>query len=139
MTRTAAQWAHVVQARRPIASRQAHDDDDRDDDHSPCDPRRQVAHIPVELTRLNWSDFPSLRLKPPMAAMAAQNQASQAPSEKLGVPSKNPLPLSASQEAQVREIFYQRVRKQCGPEIKGKFSVLDRVSKQFTSEVTPPS
>lgn len=52
-----------------------------------------------------------------MAAMAAQN--SQAPPERLGVPSRNPLPLSASQEAQVRDIYYQRVRKQCADEIKG--------------------
>lgn len=35
------------------------------------------------------------------------------------MPSRNPLPLSASQEAQVREIFYERVRSYCGPEIKG--------------------
>lgn len=34
------------------------------------------------------------------------------------MPSRNPLPLSASQEAQVREIFYERVRGYCGPEIK---------------------
>lgn len=37
------------------------------------------------------------------------------------MPSRNPLPLSASQEAQVREIFYERVRGYCGPEIKGKY------------------
>ncbi|KAL6912722.1 hypothetical protein ACHAPO_007317 [Fusarium lateritium] len=40
------------------------------------------------------------------------------PQEKLGVPSRNPLPLSASQEAQVRDIFYQKVRKECAEEIK---------------------
>ncbi|KAH6697856.1 hypothetical protein EV126DRAFT_401916 [Verticillium dahliae] len=38
---------------------------------------------------------------------------------KLGVPSLNPLPLSASQEAQVRDIYYARVRAACAPEIKG--------------------
>ncbi|ROW07847.1 hypothetical protein VMCG_03504 [Cytospora schulzeri] len=38
--------------------------------------------------------------------------------ERLPMPSRNPLPLSASQEAQVREIFYERVRSYCGPEIK---------------------
>ncbi|KAJ6442582.1 Cytochrome c oxidase biogenesis protein [Purpureocillium lavendulum] len=38
--------------------------------------------------------------------------------ERLGVPSRNPLPLSASQEAQVRDIFYARVRKNCADEIK---------------------
>ncbi|KAI1657729.1 cytochrome c oxidase biogenesis protein Cmc1 like-domain-containing protein [Daldinia decipiens] len=36
----------------------------------------------------------------------------------LSVPSRNPLPLSASQEAQVREVFNQRVRDQCADEIK---------------------
>ncbi|KAG5983803.1 hypothetical protein E4U55_007119 [Claviceps digitariae] len=40
------------------------------------------------------------------------------PQERLGVPSRNPLPLSASQEAQVRDVFYARVRKQCAEEIK---------------------
>ncbi|CAN8101069.1 unnamed protein product [Discula destructiva] len=39
-------------------------------------------------------------------------------SERLPMPSRNPLPLSASQEAQVRDIFYDRVRKQCAEEIK---------------------
>ncbi|PHH61440.1 hypothetical protein CDD81_348 [Ophiocordyceps australis] len=34
------------------------------------------------------------------------------------VPSPNPLPLSASQEAQVRDIFYARVRQRCAQEIK---------------------
>ncbi|TLS28652.1 hypothetical protein PpBr36_00824 [Pyricularia pennisetigena] len=34
------------------------------------------------------------------------------------VPSRNPLPLSASQEAQVREVYYKRVRALCAPEIK---------------------
>ncbi|KAH7239321.1 hypothetical protein BKA59DRAFT_532133 [Fusarium tricinctum] len=48
--------------------------------------------------------------------MAAKNP--QVPAEKLGVPSRNPLPLSASQEAQVRDIFYQKVRKECADEIK---------------------
>ncbi|KZZ89736.1 Cytochrome c oxidase biogenesis protein Cmc1-like protein [Moelleriella libera RCEF 2490] len=40
------------------------------------------------------------------------------PQERLGVPSRNPLPLSASQEAQVRDVFYARVRQQCAEEIK---------------------
>jgi COX assembly protein 1 len=54
-----------------------------------------------------------------MAAMAAQGGS---PAEqRLPMPSRNPLPLSASQEAQVRDIFYDRVRKQCQPEIKGAF------------------
>ncbi|KAM0329347.1 hypothetical protein ACHAQA_004653 [Verticillium albo-atrum] len=51
--------------------------------------------------------------------MAARSPAG-APAEqpKLGVPSLNPLPLSASQEAQVRDIYYARVRAACAPEIK---------------------
>lgn len=39
--------------------------------------------------------------------------------EGLPMPSRNPLPLSASQEAQVREVFNARVRMQCQDEIKG--------------------
>ncbi|KXJ86238.1 cytochrome c oxidase biogenesis protein Cmc1 like-domain-containing protein [Microdochium bolleyi] len=35
-----------------------------------------------------------------------------------GMPSRNPLPLSASQEASVREVFNKRVRDQCADEIK---------------------
>ncbi|CAI6090467.1 unnamed protein product [Clonostachys chloroleuca] len=38
--------------------------------------------------------------------------------QRLGVPSRNPLPLSASQESQVRDIYYARVRKLCSDEIK---------------------
>ncbi|KAF7537363.1 hypothetical protein G7Z17_g12859 [Cylindrodendrum hubeiense] len=61
----------------------------------------------------NPNPGPAIR---PMAAMAAQNPPAER--EKLGVPSRNPLPLSASQEAQVRDIYYQRVRSQCAEEIK---------------------
>jgi len=58
-----------------------------------------------------------------MAAMAAQPPPAGRPAEtQLGVPSRNPLPLSASQEAQVRDIYYARVRKACSPEIKGTLS-----------------
>jgi hypothetical protein len=53
-----------------------------------------------------------------MAAMALQPPSTEP--ERLPMPSRNPLPLSASQEAQVRDIFYARVRSHCGPEIKGK-------------------
>ncbi|KAI0099222.1 cytochrome c oxidase biogenesis protein Cmc1 like-domain-containing protein [Nemania sp. FL0031] len=38
--------------------------------------------------------------------------------ERLPMPSRNPLPLSASQEAQVREVFNARVRTLCADEIK---------------------
>lgn len=39
--------------------------------------------------------------------------------EHLPMPSRNPLPLSASQEAQVREVFNARVRQLCADDIKG--------------------
>jgi COX assembly protein 1 len=32
---------------------------------------------------------------------------------------RNPLPLSATQEQQVKEVYYKRVRGYCAPEIKG--------------------
>ncbi|EQL02391.1 Cytochrome c oxidase biogenesis protein [Ophiocordyceps sinensis CO18] len=51
-----------------------------------------------------------------MAAMASEKPIE--PEKRLGVPSRNPLPLSASQEAQVRDVYYARVRKQCTDEIK---------------------
>lgn len=54
-----------------------------------------------------------------MATMAAETP--NIPQQRLGVPSRNPLPLSASQESQVRDIYYARVRKQCADEIKGRF------------------
>ena len=59
-----------------------------------------------------------------MAAMGAADSGSPSSSsgaeaERLPVPSKNPLPLSASQEAQVRELYYARVRRKCKDEIKG--------------------
>ncbi|GAW25630.1 putative cytochrome c oxidase biogenesis protein [Rosellinia necatrix] len=38
--------------------------------------------------------------------------------ERLPMPSRNPLPLSASQEAQVREVFNARVRAHCSEDIK---------------------
>ncbi|EME46018.1 hypothetical protein DOTSEDRAFT_22135 [Dothistroma septosporum NZE10] len=33
-------------------------------------------------------------------------------------PSRNPLPLSASQESQVRELYYKRVRQKCADEVR---------------------
>lgn len=42
------------------------------------------------------------------------------PEKRLGVLLRNPLPLSASQEAQVRDLYYARVRQRCSDEIKGK-------------------
>ncbi|KAJ4295928.1 hypothetical protein N0V88_004630 [Collariella sp. IMI 366227] len=51
-----------------------------------------------------------------MAAMATPTGGEEA--ARLPMPSRNPLPLSASQEAQVRDIFYARVRRKCADEIK---------------------
>ena len=60
-----------------------------------------------------------------MAAMAVDTpEPGQA--ERLPIPSRNPLPLSASQEAQVRDIFYARVRSHCADEIKGVYILLFR-------------
>ncbi|KAJ9625761.1 hypothetical protein H2203_004523 [Taxawa tesnikishii (nom. ined.)] len=42
---------------------------------------------------------------------------SQAPKTDLN-PSRQPLPLSASQEAQVREIYHKRVRNKCADEVR---------------------
>ena len=64
-----------------------------------------------------------------MAAMAASkppspndgSSASSSRTEDLPMPSRNPLPLSASQEAQVREVFNARVRGMCADEIKGDY------------------
>jgi hypothetical protein len=44
------------------------------------------------------------------------------------MPSRNPLPLSSSQEAAVREIYYGNVRAKCAEEIKSKSSILRRSS-----------
>ncbi|KAI1191523.1 hypothetical protein F5B17DRAFT_382204 [Nemania serpens] len=44
--------------------------------------------------------------------------------QRLPMPSRNPLPLSASQEAQVREVFNARVRAHCADELKGSFSFI---------------
>ncbi|KAK2595643.1 hypothetical protein QQS21_006614 [Conoideocrella luteorostrata] len=56
--------------------------------------------------------------------MADKNEV---PQKRLGVPSRNPLPLSATQESQVRDIYYARVRKQCAEEIKA-FAACAQVS-----------
>ena len=40
----------------------------------------------------------------------------------LPLPSRNPLPLSAAQEAQVRDMYYKNVRGHCANEIRGDIS-----------------
>ncbi|KAG9235927.1 hypothetical protein BJ875DRAFT_457825 [Amylocarpus encephaloides] len=57
-----------------------------------------------------------------MATMAPSRVATTSESEpevpRLPMPSRNPLPLSSAQEAQVRELYHSRVRGYCAPEIK---------------------
>ena len=50
-------------------------------------------------------------------------------SERIPLPSRNPLPLSATQEAQVKELYYKRVRGYCANEIRGvkRARPLDRI------------
>lgn len=60
-----------------------------------------------------------------LAAMAPLPAAKPAePVERLPMPSRNPLPLSAGQETQVRDLYFARVRALCGAEIKGSSSLL---------------
>ena len=54
------------------------------------------------------------------------------------MPSRNPLPLSASQEAQVREIFNARVREKCADDIKGMFEPQDHSMAGRMTIVPPP-
>lgn len=42
------------------------------------------------------------------------------------VPSRNPIPLSASQEAAVTEMYYKRVRNLCTDEIRGASIAITR-------------
>lgn len=50
------------------------------------------------------------------------------------MPSHNPLPLSPSQQAQVRQVFYDRARRQCAEEIKGTGAFL-RLGRPVVGEV----
>ena len=56
-----------------------------------------------------------------MAAMAPPPAEVEEP-PRLPMPSRNPLPLSAGQEAQVRELYHARVRGYCAAEIKCPFA-----------------
>ncbi|TVY52275.1 COX assembly mitochondrial protein, partial [Lachnellula suecica] len=54
-----------------------------------------------------------------MAAMApSRAEESEKEVPRLPMPSRNPLPLSSAQEAQVREVYHARVRGYCAAEIK---------------------
>ncbi|PNS17348.1 hypothetical protein CAC42_7031 [Sphaceloma murrayae] len=52
-----------------------------------------------------------------MAAMAAPNGSTNRSVPEVD-PSKRPIPLSASQEAQVREIYHKNVRNKCADEVR---------------------
>ncbi|KAI0169107.1 hypothetical protein GGR52DRAFT_574333 [Hypoxylon sp. FL1284] len=54
----------------------------------------------------------------PSGGGGSRDDAGDPKEERLPMPSRNPLPLSASQEAQVREVFNKRVRNLCADEIK---------------------
>ena len=65
----------------------------------------------------------------PVAALAAASSSysSTSPSanptmeaSKTRMPSRNPIPLSAAQEGEVRELYHKRVRKICDDQIRGK-------------------
>lgn len=47
--------------------------------------------------------------------------------ERRSLPSRNPLPLSAAQEGQVRDLYYKRVRAHCADEIRGNLSPRTRL------------
>src|SRR4051812_31197865 len=57
-----------------------------------------------------------------MATTASPPQTSASTSSPI--PSRNPLPLSAAQEQQVRDLYYKRVRTRCANEIRGMPLVL---------------
>ncbi|KAJ5682677.1 hypothetical protein N7462_005842 [Penicillium macrosclerotiorum] len=53
-----------------------------------------------------------------MATPSASSDASSVPSAPRKYNLRNPLPLSASQEQEVKQLYYKRVRARCAPEIK---------------------
>jgi hypothetical protein len=54
-----------------------------------------------------------------MASTSASADTSATPSTPKKYNLRNPLPLSASQEQEVKQMYYKRVRARCAPEIKG--------------------
>ncbi|OQO11811.1 hypothetical protein B0A48_03538 [Cryoendolithus antarcticus] len=53
-----------------------------------------------------------------MASTSSSIVPPTAPVTTTPLPSRNPLPLSASQEGQVRELYYKRVRTKCADEVR---------------------
>jgi COX assembly protein 1 len=54
------------------------------------------------------------------AAMASQQPNPTAPVLLTPNPTRSPLPLSSSQESQVRELYHKRVRMKCADEVRGQ-------------------
>src|SRR3569833_4458397 len=63
----------------------------------------------------------AMAVDPP--AQGAASSTSTTTASQLSIPSRNPLPLSVSQEAQVRDVFHERVRRYCADEIRGPSDV----------------
>ena len=74
-------------------------------------------HKPISFARVIASEY-LFDYSIPMAVMAPSVPEIEDP-PRLPVTSRNPLPLSASQKAQVREVYHARVRAYCAAEIKG--------------------
>jgi hypothetical protein len=105
--------------------------------HARSRPQRRLAALNRRCSPRPTVSNPSLARPAHALAAMASNDAPQ----RLGVPSRNPLPLSASQESQVRDIYYARVRNLCSDEIKGNaetdlpFPISDKPKALLTTRV----
>ncbi|KAI0975358.1 hypothetical protein F4678DRAFT_457637 [Xylaria arbuscula] len=80
-------------------------------------PTATAAEVAVSITMAGETDpSKSRRIEGGTGAGAGDRRREE--EERLPMPSLNPLPLSASQEAQVREVFNARVRAHCAEDIK---------------------
>lgn len=91
----------------------------------PAEARRHPWHQASHREELQWINItPSLShcshlwSEIAMAAVMATPEITTAKGTAPN-PSRNPLPLSASQESQVRELYYKRVRQKCADEVRG--------------------
>lgn len=97
-----------------------------------CAPSRAVLRITLGTFRI-LQFYASIRSGLPrqpsldLLAFPASMMATPDPT-RIPLPSRNPLPLSASQEGQVREIYYKRVRNLCTDEIRGELPSLSNRS-----------
>lgn len=66
-----------------------------------------------------------------MATPSASSDVSSASSQPRKYNLRNPLPLSATQEQEVKKLYYKRVRGHCAPEIKGVYCSLCILSPRF--------